>query len=382
MPINAESTLELDGALVCKAAALLHIDSTVGDFSAERWMLPIRDGGMGLCSAYLSSAGLFMTTLLKSIHAAVDRYGHISAETLADSMPHLKQLVTDGASMLAQRGATDTPSIDPLLAQPPDASAASQWRQSACSRYSDTFESGTSDFGHLSRKDSGGPGAGSWLLPPTQPQHKLSDQAFVTAARVRLCLPVFTQQGPCLHGSLTHGPCGCSRDIIGIHALHCHVGGQSIARHNHMVKLLARIVEEHNDTPATIEQQAGVHEDLRRPDLVFQDWRGSNVFVDVGICSPYARYQGNARHMRAGAMQASAEAVKRRKYPGINIVPANTGVCGRSGKDFVTLVRSLCRHADPLQRSQHVSDIWKQWSCMLQKWNCHVLATAGELIGP
>ena len=153
-------------------------------------------------------------------------------------------------------------------------------------------------------------------------------------------------------------------------------------RHDRLVNLLSDIIEDATGLPAMTEQHSAVHDDDRHPDLVFQNWRGETQWVDVAVTSPYARIQGNPRHVRAGTAIAVMEGVERRKYQRLALIPAVCTQLGRAGQDLVTLFRSLSRDADPLARSEAVSSMWKQWSCMLHKWNCHILAKAGPLIGP
>ena len=74
-------------------------------------------------------------------------------------------------------------------------------------------------------------GAGDWLnaLPSKSLGLHLRKAEFVTAARYRLGMSVFHQEGQC-----PMPRCHRVNDIRGDHAISCAVGGERIAKHNHM----------------------------------------------------------------------------------------------------------------------------------------------------
>ena len=87
---------------------------------------------------------------------------------------------------------------------------------------------------------------------------------------------------------------------------------------------------------------------------------------------------GDNRCGRPGALLASAEALKRRKYSQLNLVPAVMTHLGRPGDALVALVRSIAGDVED-GRSQRISRIWQDLNCKLQKDNAFILSTAGPL---
>jgi hypothetical protein len=340
---------------------------------------------MGLFSATLSCDALFLASLLQSLANGVVRHSMTSIDSLLDAAPAVRTVLAECADSLASKGVSDVTPMPHLLSLAEEPKLAKRWRLEACTRYLQTFESGASDHAVISVRESGGPGGGSFLLQPDKVEHRLTDQAFVTSIRTRMYLPVFSVAGLCQHRPKqpANAPaCGCSRDVHGLHALHCNIGGHVIARHNRLRDYLSSVIQDSTGNPAPVEQNSDATADNRRPDMVFQNWRGETQWVDVAIVSPFARIQGDPRHTRPGSAVSVMEGIKRRKYSTLALVPAVSSHLGRSGQALISLFRSLSRDADPICRSGAVSVMWQDWSCMLQKWNCNILASSGNLIPP
>ena len=155
-----------------------------------------------------------------------------------------------------------------------------------------------------------------------------------------------------------------------------------MARHDRLRDLLSKSIEDLTGNPAPIEQHNAVSDDDRRPDLHFQNYRGETRWVDVAVVSPFARARGDPRHARAGAAVSVMEGVKRRKYAALALVPAVCSHFGRPWQSLITLFRGLGRDGDMINRSSVVASLWQDWSCTLQKWNCHALASSRELTSP
>ena len=225
-------------------------------------------------------------------------------------------------------------------------------------------------------------------MTPTQATHKLSDQAFATCVRARMHLPVYESDGTCLHRSVPRQgrpsvPCGSTRDRYGRHVLLCKVGGAVTCRHNALRDNLASSITAATSMPANVEQHSEAHEDNRRPDINFQNWRGEMIHIDVAVVTPHrGSHGGDPRTVREGAQVAGHENFKRRKYAALNLCPAVTTHLGRAGKDLVALFRSTCRHEEQSERSKAISGMWQSWSCCLQRWNAHILGAAGPLCPP
>jgi len=197
-------------------------------------------------------------------------------------------------------------------------------------------------------------------------------------------LRVFAAEGPCQHRlrhptTAARGVCGCTCGTHGPHIFSCHAGGYLIARHNHLRDLRSRRIEDFTGYSTPTQQNTGVADDARRPDLAFQTLRGETRWVDVAVVSPFARGRGDPRHTRAGTSVGFMEGVKRRKHAALALVPAVCSQFGRPCRDLIALFRCMGRDADLVDRAGVVVSLWQDWSSTLQKWNCDALAPAAEL---
>ena len=300
----------------------------------------------------------------------------------------LSPLLEESAASMTAKGIADVKNLDELFRHSPDSRLAARWRLEACARTITDFDCGANIEAVVSRKESSGVGSAAWLLPPRDPRHWMSDQTFVTTVRTRMSLPIFRDAGVCTHRSRPRPgqpirQCPCARDRHGRHAFHCNFGGAVVQRHNQLRDRLADMIMDCTGMPVTTEQHDHALVDDRRPDLSYQNWRGETVHVDVAIVSPHAQSAGvDPRHARPGGLIASHEALKKRKYPELRLIPAVASHFGRAGNDLATLIRSLCRDTDVSQRSERISFLWQTWSSTLMHWNAHILATAGPLMPP
>ena len=156
-----------------------------------------------------------------------------------------------------------------------------------------------------------------------------------------------------------------------------------MCRHNALRDMTASRIQAITDAPANTEQHDEMHDDDRRPDINFQNWRGETVHIDVSVVTPHrGSGGGDPRQVRAGALVAATENTKRRKYPALHLSPAVCAHLGRAGGDLSALFRTLCRQSDANERSAAVSALWQSWSCTLQRWNAHILHAAGPLCPP
>ena len=105
----------------------------------------------------------------------------------------------------------------------------------------------------------GGVGSGQWGQLPTNPHERLTDQQFVTAARLRMGYDVFRNGGACQHRN--RDTCGHPRDLKGRHALTCATGGGTVARHNRVRDALFSMISEKSPTPVHLEPHNGILDD-------------------------------------------------------------------------------------------------------------------------
>ena len=350
--------------------------------------MPWRDGGMGLTSVWHSSEALFLSAWSAALFRACERHNSPSVMALLEGIPVLSPVLTSSATSLHTKGIPEAQSTDKMFHDAGTKHLAQRWRYGVCARTITNYDCGADVNDVVTRKESGGRGAAGWLLTPQLPKHWLSDQTFVTSVRSRMHLRVFAAEGPCLHRSKPRpnqpaSQCSCSRDPYGKHAFHCQMGGAIIARHNALRDTLAERVTEHTGLPATVEQHDHATGDERRPDLHYQNSRGETVHVDVAIVSPHmGTSNGDPRQCRPGAAISTHEALKRRKYPELRLMPAVCSHLGRVGNDLSSLFRSICSQHDLAERSRAISGMYQCWSTTLMHWNAHILATAGPLMPP
>ena len=81
-----------------------------------------------------------------------------------------------------------------------------------------------------------------------------------------------------------------------------------------------------------------------RLDVVFDDWNGRRIYVDVEICdaATITQSEQRARALRDGAAAARAEDVKRRRYPGPDLAPFVLEAKGRAGDSALALLKAAC----------------------------------------
>ena len=384
-PLRQTHAEQLDSTLFQSSIALLNIDQAEDNLSMARWFLPLRDGGMVLAGAQHTCDALFMDSWARALTRGAARYGLPDAHSMLQSLDPIKNSLQGCAQSLLSKGVSEAESLDTLLALS-DGRLARKWRREICSRSLSHLESGAGDDFLICLRESGGPGAGNWLNPPTARKHFFSDQAFVTAVRLRNHLPIFDAVVRCQHTTraAANAParrCGCENDRFGNHSLHCQVGGEIVQRHNALRDFVAQnAIPQATGLPALVEQHTEAFDDRRHPDISYQTWRGETSWLDVAVVSPMVRQGGQARHTRAGAAIAAHESMKRRKYPSLSLMPLVCAHLGRAGGDLVTFVRALHRDPDPAARTQAISNFWQSWASTLQQWNVKILSSAGPLL--
>ena len=384
IPISTSTAEALDHGLFSGVLDILNIDPEDASAGRMRWFLPFRDGGMGLQSVKHSADGLLLATWLSGLSRATERFNEASIASLLERLPAATDLVTTISQRLHDERSFIT-SLDDALSFSSCRSLAKDLRLAACTRTRQSFMSGADSENQVACNESGGKGAGAWLMTPSKPEHKFTNQAFVSLVRLRMHLPVYASEGLCLHRSKRRGhippsQCSCTRDRFGRHVLLCQTGGAIVERHDKCRDKLAEVIVEQSALPAPTEEQVYVYTDNRHPDIRYQNWRGDEVYIDVAIVSPHGRAE--PARTRPGAAIAAAENCKRLKYSQLNLMPAVAAHLGRPGASLVTLIRSLCRDPDAEARSETISTIWQDWACTLQQWNANILATAGPLLPP
>ena len=170
-------------------------------------------------------------------------------------------------------------------------------------------------------------------------------------------------------------------DEYGIHALCCKRGGHVVRRHNAERDCIAKELTNAGIPHVSVEQTAP-HDTTTalRPDICYHDSQSRAVFLDVEVMTRHIHR--NTASMRAGALIEQAEAVKRRKYAHLRLLPCVFSHLGRLGQGMQACIKSACQDSDLSVRSKYTVGSYQRIACTFQKGNVAILAAAGPLIGP
>jgi hypothetical protein len=126
-------------------------------------------------------------------------------------------------------------------------------------------------------------GAGDWLtaLPSKALGLHLRSNEFTTAAKYRLGLPVFRQEGAC--------PLGCEviSNVFGDHAISCAIHGERIAKHNHLRDCIYQAAQQAQLGPLKEPDGLLPGSDDRPADILLPNWtQGRGTALDVTVVNP------------------------------------------------------------------------------------------------
>ena len=229
---------------------------------------------------------------------------------------------------------------------------------------------------YLSR---GGPGAGSFLTAPPDPDDTMDDDKFSTAVATRLGTPWSAHSTPpttipsCPNITAGGAVCGQPLDADGLHACLCGTGGGVIKRHDAVLRALAGLITRVTGAAVQIERRTT---ELRRifrgriqegqMDILTTDFTGSRLYIDVTIVSSVVAH---AHHLAQAANKPSyaamrAEFGKRQRYPTDNILPFAMEIGGRPGPSALRFIRQLFR-TPGADRTLQIADAWSTLSTAL-----------------
>ncbi len=170
-------------------------------------------------------------------------------------------------------------------------------------------------------------------------------------------------------------------DNKGLHACLCKVGGHVVQRHNQIRDALAGELTSASVSNVLTEQNApDTPTAMLRPDIVFHDHQSRIKHIDVEVCTMHA-HRCRGIH-KAGALIEIEEAVKRRKYRHLPLVPFVVSHLGRFGLSAQTLIKLIHRDPNDALRSKAISGTYHSIACCLQLANAALLSNAGSLIKP
>ena len=219
-------------------------------------------------------------------------------------------------------------------------------------------------------RSSSGPGAATWLFPPTEASHHQTDAQFAVSIRHRLGFPIPGCQGSCQHRRPNGEACNAPLDPYGTHARYCPVGGWLVKRHDEARDIIGDWCEEHHclvQREVTLPSANPSRPEARMDLVVYPAGACSPIYVDVSIVSAVSREalsKGSAHY--DGKAAEIAERAKRRDYPLINVTPFIVDDHGRLGPEALSFVRRIAP-TSPTQRSKAISDLYHRLSAQLQR---------------
>ena len=176
-------------------------------------------------------------------------------------------------------------------------------------------------------------------------------------------------------------------DKLGIHLLHCPVGGNLIRRHNAIqneVKALATsagVQASSCNKDVVLLNMAG---DTRRGDLMLPQCgnEGKDLLLDFTIVNPVCESYLNATRNDPTSAIRRARTTKNNKYmesaaaSDITFMPMALECYGALSDEFVEVIRILCHKRADIVGSDPsaVTQYWyKRISCTLHKGNCKAI---------
>ena len=177
------------------------------------------------------------------------------------------------------------------------------------------------------------PHASDWLLAPPIPGLGLGLQsdAFRTALKFRLGLPLFSEPFPCPALSSSGSACDAQMDVFGDHALCCHNGTSLVFRHNNIRDILGHSARAAGLSAVVTEKKNQIEGSKAKPgDITVQQYhRGfATSAFDVTISHPLQKKFIEIAMKEAGVVAEEAHDRKLQK---------SLKVCESEGIHFVPL---------------------------------------------
>jgi hypothetical protein len=231
---------------------------------------------------------------------------------------------------------------------------------------------GLEDSGRAVLRSAGGPGAGDFLRPPSDPERARLDCApFLAALRARLRLvnpghdsaAASSPTATCNHRDVDRVLCGRELDERGLHAITCKTGGGVVHWHDSVRDWLARWLNQFTSAPTDTEVIVPAWYDATkdtekkrqaRLDILLWDLKGRKTYVDISFATADSVTPGKRRTRANEDGQAAAErvAAKHARYPGdknpgASLVPFVIEAHGRLSPEAIAFLQAMVPPTNP-----------------------------------
>ena len=376
--VPAEKARDIDEKTRSTVIELLNLQELTPNAS-RRIFHPLKSGGLGLTSTSISNVPAHLASWLATAPTITESMQIPSTETLRQMVPAIDHRLRHASDLVnrttRQSGFHhDTPAGESLSQKQLTTHIIEQDIKNL------TNNPDTPHQELAAILSAGGPGAGAFLLPPTQPSHHMNNKQFNTAVRLRLHLPTLpTTCTHCKHKNANQS-CTAQQDPQGTHAICCKLGGHVVRRHDSIRDALADIIT--NLTGLTPHKEviiphAAPNRENPRLDIVTTNENGSHTYIDVSIATATlpATIQHHNSHKSIPAAATLRANEKRRSYPGIPCTPFVLEAHGRADEAALHFIRTIAPKC-PQTRSTTILSVWQTLSATLQRNNADAIHLA------
>ena len=293
--------------------------------------LRLQDGGEAFPAAALVAPAAFLGSWAQVFQDVARVLGVASVEGFRSRCPDIFLAFQAAEAALRAQGALEDAPLDwGAWLGSPAAKRQGAWSKARSAASRAHLLATLDEDGRLALRGTGGPGAGSWLLPRQEGDAAIPDDHYRVSLRMRLHMDICTPWpagAVCQHRRADGSICGAVLDSQGWRARQCGVGCSRTARHDSLRdwhgrrhrELTGHAVATKQRVPAwdRVDAVSGDLEEARL-DLATRDAvAGTPVFVDWSVTCEYSAYEPRrrARSNKDGLAAAQQVAVKRARYP-------------------------------------------------------------------